>query len=696
MRGYSYTFTNNFTGQTFSIGLDEVGNEVCQSYNGLLLQEYPVFEAEIRNEEQDRAGQHGIWDFFSFYGKRNVTLSGVILASSWSNLVHLQNLVKETLSLPAQPIQGTNDGYVNLKWTDAQGIEWNMNVKLTQDLQFSRPSGNRLRSTFFISLKSDSPYILSTTEYSEAYYRGWRQGSMPLPAYLPAYVNTVYNEVVNIYQAGTGDSPGTYRVYGPATNPVLTKLTENFASETVISDFTDTWTGGTVDTEHSLIGGQALKLTSIAGAQATATITKSLDLTGGEFISGYFYVDDPENFAYGEYTVGENYIKFIETDGVDEFVAELYLGNRTLGVGWNYFYMRKSVFNIIGTPSWGDISKIELSIKAKGTTDLNVTFDDFRNRDITYNEVKLELTTTLLAGEYVDFNIATGAITKEDGSDLSTYLTSDSQWYYVSPKQNLFIYESDGVSPLSTGVLPRVYADPVSETDLTGYWHFDDADTVTAIDYVGSNNGAITGANPAQGADQSGLLFNGASGDVKVTDTAIFQNIFDGGGSVSGWFKPLSDGENNEGHIITKGEWSIYIEDEAAGFVRLKFKKTFSGTDGEWRTTRTIPVGEVITFILTYNDSAVGNNPILYLGEEGAVEALAEVSTPVGVRVSDIGSDLYFGNNSANTRTFDGMIDELRTYSSIVTAAYAVDLAGQVSLNKYIDQVSITWNDAIL
>jgi len=160
MRGYSYTFTNNFTGQTFSIGLDEVGNEVCQSYNGLLLQEYPVFEAEIRNEEQDRAGQHGIWDFFSFYWKRNVTLSGVILASSWSNLVHLQNLVKETLSLPAQPIQGTNDGYVNLKWTDAQGIEWNMNVKLTQDLQFSRPSGNRLRSTFFISLKSDSPYYI--------------------------------------------------------------------------------------------------------------------------------------------------------------------------------------------------------------------------------------------------------------------------------------------------------------------------------------------------------------------------------------------------------------------------------------------------------------------------------------------------------------------------------------------------------
>jgi len=322
MRGNHYTFLNNFNGKTFSIGVNTDGSVVSQVGNGLLLQEYPTFELDVRNEEKNKAGQHGIWDFYSFYGKRTVTFSGIILASSYSNLLFFENKIKEVLNLPAQPISG-NDGYINVSWTDVDGLSWNIDCKITDDIRFSRASGNQLRAQFFISLKANDPYIKSIVGGLSEQTMGWRQGQFIDGAFLPNNINIKYNNVLQAYQNGSAESPGVYTVYGPCIAPKLTKLNEIYGSETLISTMEETgWVGGTIDQVHTQVEtvGRALVSTNEAGA--VMSLSDSWDLTLGEYITCYFWVDDKDNLAVGNFLYN-NSIKLQTTVDADYFVIEL-------------------------------------------------------------------------------------------------------------------------------------------------------------------------------------------------------------------------------------------------------------------------------------------------------------------------------------------------------------------------------------
>lgn len=700
MRGYQYTILNTFTGKSFRIGVDEGGNQVSQSGNGMLLQDNPAFELDIRNEELDKAGQHGIWDFFSFYGKRNITFTGIILASSYSNLTHLRNLIKSVLSLPSQPINGVNDGYITITWTDSENVEWSVSAKLTQDVQFSRNSGNQLTCSFFVNLKASSPYILSTETHAISYYMGWKQGSMPVPMFLPSSATDRYNDIVNIYQSGTGEAPATFRLYGPAVNPVLRKLTEVTTNNTSISLPIANWTGGTIDTTHTLLSGSAIKLSSVAGASVTAGQVGTWDFSAADYISAYFFVDDCTNFAYGDVTVGGNYIRLSTTYGVDEFAVPLYLGNRTLRNGWNYIFFRKDDFMVTGSPNWSNITNIELGVKAKDSTTINVTFDDFRNKDITYTEANLELGYTLSSSEYVDFDVLNGTVTKNDGTDLSVYLSSASQYFYVSTQQNLFVYLADNVDPNVTGQLPRVFANPVVEDDLIAYWHFDEADNAVATDYVGGNDGAVVTANSIVGSANSGKDFNGVTGSITVPDTNILREFFSGGATLSFDIYPRSDGQNNLGVIVGKADnaltqgWAVQTSSEAGGLIKLRLVQGFSGSVGTWESTLVVPLSTWSRVTIQYDSSSSANNPTLKLGD--TVIPFPVLGVAAGTLLTDFGYDLRMGNSNADDRTYDGIVDEVRMYKATLTDLQLVDLNGKIDPNKYIDQVTVTWQDAIL
>ena len=698
MRGFLYTITNNHTGKSFSMNLNTDGTDPCNTLNGFILQENPSFNLAIRNEDKSKSGQHGGLEFFSFYGNRAITFQGILLASSYSNLIQQQSLVREVLSLPAQPIQNTNDGYVTVSWTDESSNTWEIQAKMTQDMTFSRSSGNRLNSTFFLALKATSPWILSSTTFTESQLHGWRQGRMILPVFLPNTINIDWNRLVNIYQAGTADSPGTYRMTGPLVNPKITKLIESFSNSTTISDFSSGWTGGTADTTNFQTAGQGLKLTS-TGSQDTATLTSALDLTGGEFITFYLHVDDVDNIAFGDYTVGLNYIKFIENAGVDEFVLEFEEGSPTMKDLWNYFQALRDEFKTIGSPSWDSITSVELSIKAKTGTTLNITFDDLRNRDITHSEQKLELALTLTTNELIDFNVETGTIEKGDGTDVSGSLTTDSEWFYISPRQNLILLESDN-NPLATFELPFTINDPVIEDDLVAYWPMEASSGTTVTDYVGSNDGiadAAVAVNIGAGWGGSNAReFDGASGAITIPDSLDYRNLFDGGGSVVVVVNPTSDGENNAGRILQKtGGWKIYVSAESAGFVKVTFEQEFSGTNGTWITTSAdLELSELSTIVIRYDSDAVGNNPTLEIN--GVTSAITESSTPVGTRSSDVGGALLIGNRAADDRTFDGLIDEPRLYDASISDARALELGFNPDLNKYKEQLTVSWQSALL
>lgn len=637
MLSYTFQITNEYTGESVVLTPCLTFDDSASSGYGIMLQQYPEFDASIKNEEINKYGQHGIWDSFSFYGKKTLNFQGMIKFPTLTKILQEQELIKRILSLPPQPVVGVNDGYVKISWTDYDGNDWYIRAKIEQDVYFTRPLSQRTYAEFNITLKAEDPYIYSEEEYSQTGLLGWRQGMAFPMIFVPIGVNVLYNNVIQIYQSGTVEAPAKYRLYGYAENPRMVRLDEEESSVSVISNFlsTDGWVGGTNDSEHFLVGDESRKLTSTNNVEDSMYLTGSFDLdydntyenteyinyfdsltndgtmvaegdtvdmvvdysektegnasikfdidvsasvsnyagiytkdmsskdirgyeegyvqadvyipdvtnitsirldigsalgvngqyyncttqddgsalangwntvkaellsmtrygTGADYsaitfvgvrfnysagqgdmadcridnfkaiapikrhwIGLHVYIDNVDNMEVGDYTTGTNYIKFIETDGVDEFVLQFAEANATLRNGWNYLRMLKDQFDVIGAPSWNDITKIECKIKSKTGTTLNISFDKLRCKNITFDEKELKINTTISAGDYVEFDIAQGTIVNSAGADLSGYLDGDSEWFGAKPGDNSFMYESD-YNPLVTWVYPTQRVD---------------------------------------------------------------------------------------------------------------------------------------------------------------------------------------------------------------------------------------------
>ncbi|PKN79361.1 MAG: hypothetical protein CVU47_10715 [Chloroflexi bacterium HGW-Chloroflexi-9] len=212
-----------------------------------------------------------------------------------------------------------------------------------------------------------------------------------------------------------------------------------------------------------------------------------------------------------------------------------------------------------------------------------------------------------------------------------------------------------------------------------------------AVDLSGNgNDGTVTTGAGTRGdtalddAGDGALVFDGAATKVEVADDAAIQDIFDGGGSVAFLANVTSDGEGSVGRVLDKAAWYLDVQDESGGNVRLNFRVGFSGTEGIWQTAVNVPLATVIAGVLTYNADDVANNPTLYLwtGTTWATltvgAGLTETSTPVGTRTTDVGSALEIGNNAAASATFDGVLDEVAVFTSVLTSAQAAAWVSRV------------------
>lgn len=208
--------------------------------------------------------------------------------------------------------------------------------------------------------------------------------------------------------------------------------------------------------------------------------------------------------------------------------------------------------------------------------------------------------------------------------------------------------------------------------NLAAWYRFDEGSGAIALDSSRNKlNGTITTATYTSGRFGDALDFNGVSGMAAVTDNTAIQNVFDGGGSFSAWIYPNSDGENSLGRIIDKSQGVVrgpifYVTNDDGTNAYLKFYHVFSGGNGSWVTTsKEITLNKWNHVIVTYDSNSASNDPTLYIN--GGAVAITEDLTPVGTRVSDAGADLYIGNRSADNRTFDGIIDDVRLYTKILS-----------------------------
>ncbi len=172
------------------------------------------------------------------------------------------------------------------------------------------------------------------------------------------------------------------------------------------------------------------------------------------------------------------------------------------------------------------------------------------------------------------------------------------------------------------------------------------------------------------------VLFNGVSGDIIVLDAAVIQNIWDGGGAITTIFNADSDGENDFGRLLDKTGWIVHLGGESGGNLKIELHIDFDGaTDGHWETAVNVATNAKHILTIYYNSDATANDPVFVLdGVELTVgSGLTETTTPSGgsVRVTDVGDDLYIGNNAAGDRTMDGHIDEVAIFNNLLTTPQA-------------------------
>lgn len=234
MIGTTYTITNR-DGE-----LIKINDHVTNPNQIIALQEYPSFDVDIKNNEIDREGQHGIWDFYSYFGKRIMTFSGVIVGATEQDVEAVKNKLIKVTSIPLQSDED-NDGYVVVKWTDVNGESWQVEAKLIKSIQFGRPMKQNYRLDFNFSLKANDPYLYSQTLNTQVGIRGYIQQGAQFPIELPATIGQNLNNLLTVTNDGEVSIHTLIRIYGEdqgdITNPKIENRTtgKTFQINTVIT-----------------------------------------------------------------------------------------------------------------------------------------------------------------------------------------------------------------------------------------------------------------------------------------------------------------------------------------------------------------------------------------------------------------------------------------------------------------------------
>lgn len=161
--------------------------------------------------------------------------------------------------------------------------------------------------------------------------------------------------------------------------------------------------------------------------------------------------------------------------------------------------------------------------------------------------------------------------------------------------------------------------------------------------------------------------FTSNSDLIRVSDTAILQNIFDGGGTVSAWC--YVDSIPSNGRICSKVSgstgWSFYLRSATNS---LSFFQYFSGTFGYREDSSSTPsLNEWNHYAVTYNSSSASNRATLY--QNAQVYTSSTGSNPNGTRESDSGVDFVIGNSDDESGSFLGNLAYVQAWDRALSVA---------------------------
>jgi len=227
--------------------------------------------------------------------------------------------------------------------------------------------------------------------------------------------------------------------------------------------------------------------------------------------------------------------------------------------------------------------------------------------------------------------------------------------------------------------VPQVYAgngDPANDTVIYMYYGSAcvTADPQNATGVWDSNYKGVWHL-----AEKYGLDFDGANSYVDTGyKTHHAQTTIEAWIYLEGWGEGWSTYEL--GRVIDKrvsGDQTfvlyLYNDTTDAGpDENLRFERNFSGGIAGWATPdNSLALNNWYHIAVTYDDSDPVNEPAIYIN--GQPQSLTVLSTATGTANTNT-DDYLIGNRGAGDRNFDGIIDDLRIYSRILTSEEINDL----------------------
>ena len=204
---------------------------------------------------------------------------------------------------------------------------------------------------------------------------------------------------------------------------------------------------------------------------------------------------------------------------------------------------------------------------------------------------------------------------------------------------------------------------------MVGHWIMAEGGGTKVRDISGfGNDGTMTNMEPGTdwviGQFGRALDFDGVDDYVALAGFTATYAAY----TISAWIAPNSVGEGNFGTILSKETTTNNFHFRFTVGNNLRFFAKWTGTDGEWGTPipSLTPDGSWHHVVLTYK-AVAGKTPNIYI--DGIDQSLTQTSGPT-TGSEDFSSNPYIiGNRSNETRTFDGLIDDVYVFNRVFNTA---------------------------
>lgn len=210
---------------------------------------------------------------------------------------------------------------------------------------------------------------------------------------------------------------------------------------------------------------------------------------------------------------------------------------------------------------------------------------------------------------------------------------------------------------------------------LIGYWKFDDGAGSGAVDSSGSGNrGALlNGPEWVPGKWGGALSFNGEKAIVTIECGPRLMHLHKSGLTVSAWVFPRG---TKRGHILDKSNsnvgWIVYWKEGRFEFVGDQFQ----GSELHRSSSGVYPMNAWHHVAATWEGTSSASGAHLYVN---GLPADGKGVDGQGAIREDVTSPLFIGNQRRYDRGFDGVIDDVRVYNRVLSAAEILSLFNEAA-----------------